>query len=49
MFERLDAEYDLTDSVSIRGGIVMYQTGSTGRYQEVDGLDRLFLVCKYSF
>ncbi len=48
-FERLDAEYDITDAVSIRGGVVFYQAGDKGLFQDVDANDRLFFVLKYSF
>lgn len=48
-FERLDARYDITDAVSIRGGVILYQIGDTGRYQNIDNTDRLFLEFKYSF
>ena len=48
-FERIDAEYDITDAVSIRGGVVLYQSGDKGLFQDVGANDRLFVVFKYSF
>jgi hypothetical protein len=48
-FARLDAEYDITDGVSIRGGGVFYQSGDKGLFQDVAANDRLFVVCKYNF
>ena len=48
-FERIDVEYDITDAVSIRGGVVLYQSGDKGIFQDVAANDRLFLVFKYSF
>ena len=48
-FQRLEAEYDISDAVSIRGGVVFYQSGDKGLYQDVDANDRLFAVLKYSF
>jgi hypothetical protein len=48
-FVRLDAEYDITDAVSIRGGVVFYQSGDKGLFQDVAANDRLFVVCKYNF
>ena len=48
-FQRLDAEYDLTDAISIRGGVVLYQSGDTGIYKNIGDNDRLFLEFKYSF
>jgi hypothetical protein len=48
-FERLEAEYDITDSISIKGGVVFYQSGDKGFFQSVDANDRLFAQLKYSF
>jgi hypothetical protein len=48
-FERLEAEYDITDSISIRGGVVFYQSGDKGLFQSVDANDRLFAQLKYGF
>lgn len=48
-FERLDAEYDITDALAIRGGVVLYQAGDKGLFQDVDGNDRCFVVVKYNF
>jgi hypothetical protein len=30
-FQRLDAEYDVTDAISIRGEVVFYQSGDKGK------------------
>jgi hypothetical protein len=48
-FERLDAEYAITDAVSIRGGVVLYQAGDKGRFRDLEASDRLFVVLKYNF
>jgi len=48
-FQRFDAEYDVTDAMSVRGGVVFYQSGEKGLFQGVEANDRLFLVFKYSF
>jgi len=48
-FERLEAEYNFTDAVSLRGGVVLYQAGDKGLFQDVEANDRLFVVLKYSF
>jgi hypothetical protein len=45
--ERLSAEYDLTDSVKLIGGLVLYQDGDN--YDYIGNNDRLFLDVKYSF
>jgi hypothetical protein len=48
-FQRLDADYAITDELEIRGGIVLYQSGDKGAFQNVDANDRLFAVLKYYF
>ena len=48
-FERLDLEYDITDALSIRGGLVLYQSGDKGFFQNVGANDRLFAIIKYNF
>jgi hypothetical protein len=48
-FERLAAEYDITDAVSVTGGVVFYQSGDKGRFRDVSQNDRLFLDVRYSF
>jgi len=48
-FERLDAEYDITDAVSIRGGVVFYQSGDKGIFKNISANDRLFFEVRYSF
>ena len=48
-FQRLDAEYDVTDAISIRAGVVFYQSGDKGLYKNIGDNDRLFIELKYSF
>jgi hypothetical protein len=48
-FERLAAEYDITDSVAVKGGVVFYQSGDKGRFRDVSANDRLFLELAYNF
>lgn len=48
-FERIEAEYDISDTVSVRGGVVFYQSGEIGVYRNADANDRLFLQIQYSF
>ncbi len=48
-FQRLDAEYDVTDAISIRGGVVFYQSGDKGKFKNIGDNDRLFLEVKYNF
>ncbi len=42
-FERLAAEYDISDAVAVTGGVVFYQSGNKGRFRDVSQNDRLFL------
>jgi len=48
-FERLAAEYDITEAVAIKGGVVFYQAGDKGKFRDVSHNDRLFLELTYSF
>jgi len=48
-FQRFSAEYDITDSVQITGGVVLYQSGDLARYRNIGDNDRLFCEIKYSF
>ncbi len=47
--QRFSAEYDITDSVQITGGVVLYQSGDLARFDNIGDNDRLFLEIKYSF
>ena len=48
-FQRFSAEYDVTDSIEIAGGIVLYQSGDLARYRNIGDNDRLFCEINYSF
>jgi hypothetical protein len=48
-FQRVSAEYDVTDSIEIAGGVVLYQSGDLAMYRKIDDNDRLFFNIKYSF
>ncbi len=48
-FERLSLEYDLTDTVQLRGGAVLYQSGELLSMQRIANTDRLFLEVRYNF
>ena len=48
-FQRFSVEYDLTDSVKITGGAVLYQSGDLTRHKNIGDNDRIFLEIKYSF
>jgi hypothetical protein len=48
-FQRISAEYDLTDSIQLSGGFVFYTSGDLRQFHDVGDNDRLFLGFKYSF
>jgi len=48
-FQRFSVEYDLTDSVKITGGAVLYQSGDLARHKNIGDNDRIFVEIKYSF
>jgi len=48
-FQRFSAEYDVTDSIEITGGAVLYQSGDLARFRNIGDNDRLFFEIKYSF
>lgn len=48
-FQRLAADYDLTDSIELTGGIVFYQSGDLRRTMGIEDNDRLFFDVQYNF
>ena len=48
-FQRFSAEYDITDSLQIAGGVVLYKSGDLARFRNIGDNDRLFCQIKYSF
>ncbi len=48
-FQRVSAKYDLTDTLSVTGGIVNYVSGTKTEFEHIGGNDRVFLTGKYSF
>ena len=48
-YQRLSAEYEITDAFVIDGGVVFYQSGNLPAFKNVGDNDRLFLEIKYSF
>lgn len=48
-FQRFSTEYDVTDSIEITGGVVLYQSGDLAMYRNISDNDRLFFNIKYSF
>jgi hypothetical protein len=48
-FERLTAEYDITDDFSFTAGCVFYQDGNSVMYDNIHDNNRVFAELKYSF
>jgi hypothetical protein len=48
-FQRLSAKYDITDAVSLTGGIVLFRSGDLPIFRDAGDNDRVFLELKYSF
>lgn len=48
-FQRFTAEYDLTDSIELIGGIVFYQSGDLRRTMGIDNNDRIYFEVQYNF
>jgi len=42
-------EYDVMDAFSVKGGIMIYQTGENTYFQSLNENDRLFFEARYSF
>jgi hypothetical protein len=48
-FQRFTAEYDLTDSIELTGGIVFYQSGDLRRTMGIEDNDRVYFEVRYNF
>ncbi|WPD23520.1 MAG: DUF1302 family protein [Candidatus Electrothrix scaldis] len=48
-YERLSFDYDVTDTITLRGGAVLYQSGDLLALQDVGDNDRIFAEIRYSF
>ncbi|MBC8438880.1 MAG: DUF1302 family protein [Deltaproteobacteria bacterium] len=48
-FERISAEYDLTDSWTLSGGLILYQNGRKPMFRNIEDNDRLFLNLAFHF
>lgn len=48
-FQRFTAEYDLTDSIELTGGIVFYQSGDLRRTMGIGDNDRVYFEVQYNF
>ena len=48
-FQRFTAEYELTDSIELTGGVVLYQSGGLQRTRGIDDNDRVYFEIQYHF
>lgn len=48
-YQRISAEYDIADSITVKGGIVFYQSGDLPMFKDIGGNDKIFFELKYSF
>jgi len=49
MFERLQLDYDLTDAITLTGGVIFYQSATQGSLSAIDDNDRIFAEIVYAF
>ena len=48
-FQRCELEYDLTDAVTLTGGVALYQSGDYPLFRNIGKNDRLLLEWEYRF
>ena len=48
-YQRISAEYDIADSLSVKAGVVFYQSGDQPLFSDAGGNDKIFMELKYSF
>lgn len=48
-FERLQLEYDLTDAITLTGGVVLYESGDFPGFREIGNNDRILFELEYRF
>lgn len=48
-FERFQLDYDLSDSVTMTGGVIFYQAADQGALSTIQGNDRIFFELVYDF
>ena len=47
--QRYELVYDISDDLTVKGGLVAYQSGSASGFNNIGDNDRVFLELKYSF
>ncbi|MCG8549200.1 MAG: hypothetical protein MI799_02220 [Desulfobacterales bacterium] len=48
-YQRVSAEYDISDSLTVKAGVVFYQSGDLAVFNDIGGNDQFFLELKFSF
>ncbi|WP_320043239.1 hypothetical protein [uncultured Desulfobacter sp.] len=48
-YQRISAEYDIADSITVKAGVVFYQSGALPMFNDIGGNDQIFLELKSSF
>jgi len=48
-FERIQFDYDLTDHITLTGGVIFYQSGDQAAFANVGDNDRIFMKYTYAF
>ena len=48
-FERLQLDYDVSDSITLTGGVVFYESGDYPGFQDIGSNDRLLFEFEYRF
>ena len=48
-YQRISAEYDIADSITVKAGVVFYQSGDLSMFNDIGGNDQIFFELKFSF
>lgn len=48
-FERFQLDYDISDSITVMGGVVFYESGDYPGFQDIDSNNRLLFELEYRF
>ncbi|WP_321493360.1 DUF1302 family protein [uncultured Desulfobacter sp.] len=48
-YQIFSAQYDVLDNITLKAGVVFYQSGDLSMFKDIGGNDQLFLELKYSF
>jgi len=48
-FERFQLDYDLTDDITLTGGVIFYQAADQGALSSIEDNDRVFFELIYEF